>query len=75
MEMVRKKNKILANYEKEVRDWVVKFEEMHDRKPLESEMIDNLHDKMNPDVLSKIVKKLITEFEKDNSNEDALNNV
>jgi hypothetical protein len=75
MELVRKKNKILANYEKEVRDWVVKFEEMHDRKPLESEMIDNLHDKMNPDVLSKIVKKLITEFEKDNSNEDALNNV
>ena len=75
MELVRKKNKILANYEKEVRDWVVKFEEMHDRKPLESEMVDNLQDKMNPDVLSKIVKKIITEFEKENSSEDALNNV
>jgi len=38
-------------------------------------MVDNLQDKMNPDVLSKIVKKIITEFEKENSSEDALNNV
>ena len=34
MELVRKKNKILTNYEKEVRDWIMKFENMHNRKPL-----------------------------------------
>ena len=75
MELVKRKNKIMANYEKEVHDWVYKFEEKHNRKPLDSEMLDNLQDKMNPDVLSKIVKKIINEFEKDNSSEDALNNV
>ena len=75
LELVRKKNKILENYEKEVRTWIHKFEEMHDRKPLESEMFDNLHDKMNHDILAKIVKKMLVEFEKENLNEDALNNV
>ena len=75
MEMVRKKNKILANYEKEVRDWIVKFEKKHERKPLESEMIDNLQDKMNPEILAKFVKKIVIEIEKDLFTEDALNNV
>ena len=75
MELVRKKNKVMANYEKEVRDWVDKFEKMHERKPLESEMIDNLQDKMNPEILAKFVKKIVTEIEKENSTEDALNNV
>ena len=75
MEMVRKKNKILANYEKEVREWVAKFEKKHERKPLESEMIDNLQDKMNPEILAKFVKKIVIEIEKDLSTEDALNNV
>jgi len=75
MELVRKKNKILENYEKEVRTWVAKFEAMHDRKPLESEMLDNLQDKMNPDILAKIVKKIVIEFEKENVHDDALNNV
>jgi len=75
MELVRKKNKILENYEKEVRTWVAKFEAIHDRKPLESEMLDNLQDKMNPDILAKIVKKIVIEFEKENVHDDALNNV
>ena len=43
----------MANYEKEVTDWVEKFEEKHNRKPLESEMLDNLQDKMNPEILEK----------------------
>ena len=73
-ELVRKKNKILENYEKDVRNWVSKFEDMHNRKPLESEMIDNLQDKMNHEILAKIVKKITNEFN-DENNEDPFNKV
>ena len=75
VELVRKKNKIMANYEKEVYDWISKFEEMHDRKPLESELLDNLQDKMHPDILNKIVKKVLAEFDEQTTRKDALNNV
>ena len=75
IELTRKKNKIMANYEKEVNDWVTKFEEKHNRKPLESEMLDNLQDKMSADVLNKIVKKLLNEFEKDDNINDPINRV
>lgn len=75
VELVRKKNIIKANYEKEVNEWVSKFEEMHERKPLESEMLDNLHDRMHPDILNKIVKKVITGFETQLVTQSALNNV
>jgi hypothetical protein len=75
IELTRKKNKIMANYEKEVNDWVTKFEEKHNRKPLESEMLDNLQDKMSSDVLYKIVKRLLTEFENDANVNDPLNSV
>lgn len=74
VELVRKKNKILENYEKEVRTWINKFEDMHNRKPLESEMMDNLQDKMNPEILAKIVKKITNEFNEEN-NEDPFNKV
>jgi uncharacterized protein YeeX (DUF496 family) len=75
MEIVRKKNQILAGYEKEVRDWSDKFEEKHNRKPLEEEMLDNLQDKMNPEILEKIVKKVVEGFEDTYGENDALNNV
>jgi hypothetical protein len=75
VELVRKKNRIKANYEKEVNEWVSKFEEMHERKPLESEILDNLHDRMHPDILNKIVKKVITGFETQLVTQSALNNV
>lgn len=75
MEIVRKKNQILAGYEKEVKDWSDKFEEKHNRKPLEEEMLDNLQDKMNYDILVKIVKKLIEEFENSSEEEDPINKV
>lgn len=75
VELVRKKDKILANYEKEVHQWIGKFESMHNRKPLESEMLDNLQDTMNPEILAKILKKILLEFEKETSNDDALNKV
>lgn len=75
VELVRKKNRVKANYEKEVNEWVSKFEEMHERKPLESEILDNLHDRMHPDILNKIAKKVITGFETQQGNQSALNNV
>jgi len=75
MEIVRQKHKIMAGYEKEVKDWCDKFEEKHNRKPLEEEMIDNLQDKMNYDILMKIVKKLIEEFENSSEEEDPMNKV
>jgi predicted DNA-binding protein YlxM (UPF0122 family) len=75
LELVRRKNKIMENYEKEVTEWVAKFDEKHNRKPLESEMLDNLQDKMNPEILNKIVKKMIEQFEKKDAPTDALNNV
>ena len=77
MELVRRKQKIMDNYEKEVKSWSTKFEEKHNRKPLESELFDNLHDKMNQDILRKIIKKVLLEFETTENNElkNNLNNV
>lgn len=75
VELARKKNKLMEKYEQEVYDWVTKFENKHNRKPLESEMVDNLQDKMNPDILGKIVKKILADFENDNALTDPLNNV
>ena len=75
LELVRRKNKIFANHEKDATDWVAKFEEKHNRKQLESEMLDNLQDKMNASVLNKIVKKILSGFENENNNGDPLNNV
>ena len=74
VELVRRKQKIMNNYENEVKAWATKFEEKHDRKPLESELFDNLYDKMNEDILRKIIKKVLLEFE-DNDMNNALNNV
>jgi len=75
LELARQKNRIMANYEKEVTDWVAKFEEKHNRKPLEDEMLDNLQDKMNPDILAKLVKKTVDSFELDDDSGDATHNV
>lgn len=63
MAVIKRKNKMLDDFENEVRTWTVKFEKKHNRKPLESEIYDNMHNKMNPDILKKIVNKLISEFE------------
>ena len=60
-EIARQKNKILEAYEQEVLLWSSKFEDKHNRKPLESELFDNLQDKMNPEILTKIIKKITNE--------------
>ena len=78
MEVVRQKHKIMAGYEKEVRDWTTKFEDKHSRKPLDYELVDNLKNTMNPDILNKIIKNLLEEFDKNDKEpniNDASNNV
>jgi len=73
-DIARQKNRIMEGYEREVLLWSSKFEEKHNRKPLESELLDNLQDKMNPEILSKIVSKITAAHSLQN-NDDALNKV
>ena len=52
---------------------------MHNRKPLESEIMDNLQDTIKPDILNKLIRKIFTEIENnidgENNTQDPLNNV
>ena len=57
--------KIVDNYKKEISTWAEKFESMHGRKPMETELIDNLQDKMNPDLLKKYVAEYLASFTED----------
>ena len=50
-------------YKKEISDWSLKFENKHNRQPLESELLDNLQDTMNPDLLKKYVKEYLESIE------------
>ena len=74
-DIVRQKNKIMDGYEHEVLLWSSKFEEKHNRRPLESELLDNLQDKMNPEILTKIVSKIMTNANYQHNSNDALNQV
>ena len=74
-DIARQKKQIIDGYEREVLLWSSKFEEKHNRKPLESELLDNLQDKMNPEILTKIVAKIITSTNFQYNSNDALNNV
>ena len=66
----------MENYEKRSeRLWSTKFEEKHNRKPLESEMLDNLQDKMNPEILKKIVSKIVASNDSQYHSNDAINQV
>ena len=57
--------KIIEGYKKEISDWSSKFENKHNRKPLESELLDNLQDSMNPDLLKKYVKEYLESIDID----------
>jgi hypothetical protein len=74
IEMTKRKKLLHDSYEKEAKSWSIKFEEKHNRKPLESELIDNLQDKINPDYLHKIIKGVLKEFD-EISDENVVNNV
>jgi len=74
VEIARQKNKIIDTYKQEVLLWSSKFEEKHNRKPLESELFDNLNDKMNPEILAKIIKTITSDFNaKKIADQDPLN--
>lgn len=64
--IVRKKKTLLKNYENDVKDWINKFVFKHNRKPLESEIMDNLQGTINEEILKKIVKKIYEENENEN---------
>ena len=51
--------KIVDNYKGQISDWADQFKLKHGRVPLESELIDNLQDKMNPDLLKKYVAEYL----------------
>lgn len=75
-DIARQKKQIIEGYEREVLLWSSKFEEKHNRKPLESELLDNLQDKMNPEILTKIVAKIMTSANSQyNNHNDPLNNL
>jgi hypothetical protein len=54
--------KIIESYEKEVKEWCDKFIHKHNRPPLKYEIVDNLQDKMNPDILNKIINKILESY-------------
>ena len=58
-QLENKQKKIIEGYKEELHSWADKFEEKHGRKPLESELIENLQDKMNPDILQKYVTEYL----------------
>ena len=64
--------KIMESYENEVKSWCDKFIQKHNRTPLESEIVDNLQDKMNPDILQKIIIKVLESFNKKDNLDDII---
>ena len=44
--------------------WCDKFIDKHNRQPLKDEIVDNLQDKMNPDILNKIINKILESYDK-----------
>lgn len=67
--------RIMETYEKEVKEWCDKFIAKHNRTPLESEIIDNLQDKMNLEILKKIINKILDSYEKEKTIESVENMV
>lgn len=64
IELSKRKQQI-ETYAKEIKLWSSKFEEKHNRKPLESELYDNLQEKMkiNFKTFQELITKLLKEQE------------
>ena len=58
--MKNSQKKSIEGYKKIISEWALKFENKHNRKPLEAELIDNLQDTMNPNVLNKYVNEYLS---------------
>ena len=64
LNIVKNNNKkMMLEYEKEVQEWCNKFFTKHNRNPMKHEIIDNLHDKMNPSILEQIASKIISNLD------------
>ena len=63
---LNKKKKILEKHEKIITDFQESFVKLHDRKPLENEVIDNLKDKIPEPIIIKLLEHI---NKKNNTNE------
>jgi hypothetical protein len=57
-ESMRRKHKIMTKLEDQVKEFVKEFIEFHNRNPMRSEIIENMQDKMSPEILDKLIKKI-----------------
>ena len=61
IEAVKRKQKIMTKLEGEIHVFIEEFINFHNRKPLKSEIIENMGDNMNIDILNKLVHKISEE--------------
>jgi hypothetical protein len=57
VELAKRKDEILKNQEQDVEKFILSFEVKHKRKPMDTEIHDNMADEINPDILDKIITK------------------
>lgn len=60
-ESIRRKQKIMAKLEEQIKSFVKDFASFHNRNPMRSEVIENMQDKMNIETLDKLIKKVSDE--------------
>ena len=61
IEAVKRKQKIMTKLEGEIHVFIDEFIQFHNRKPLKSEIVENMGDNMNIDILNKLVHKISEE--------------
>lgn len=57
-ESIRRKQKIMTKLEDEIKGFIKEFTEFHNRHPMRTEIIENMQDKMTPEILDKLIKKI-----------------
>lgn len=57
-ESIRRKQKIMTKLEDQLKAFIKEFTEFHNRNPMRTEIVENMQDKMNPDILDKLIKKI-----------------
>jgi hypothetical protein len=61
VESIRRKQKIMEKLENEIKGFIKEFSEFHNRNPMRSEIVENMQDKMNADVLDRLIVKIQNE--------------
>jgi hypothetical protein len=70
LEKMKRHRILMDGFENEVREWCKKFKNKYNRNPLDSEIYDNLQDKIKLEILKKITDKLINEFNNELNNDE-----